>query len=289
MGSKIVVLDPGHGGRDPGALGNGLREKDIVLDIGLSLRGVLSKNYECKIIMTRSTDVYVDHATRCRIANNANADIFVSLHVNSASSSTAHGFESFVLRDLSSTAKARQYQRIIHSEIMAYYKQLSIHDRGLKQAGFYVLRYTRMPAILFEYLFIVNPNEAKLLRDNTFLQKTVEYTAIGIAKALNLKRKIITTPTTPTKEVDEVQKEVYLVNGLVDSNMMEDIIKRRNGFVIYRGGIPKELNCETLYVIGGSIDTNLKNEVLNKAKEIVLISGRNRRLTGYEAEKYFNR
>ena len=92
----VVVLDAGHGGKDPGNLGNGYKEKDIALNVVLKIGEALEKNPKIKVVYTRKTDVFVDLFDRGKIANKANADLFVSVHCN-AHKSQAHGTETFVL------------------------------------------------------------------------------------------------------------------------------------------------------------------------------------------------
>ncbi|MDP1759229.1 MAG: N-acetylmuramoyl-L-alanine amidase, partial [Thermodesulfovibrionales bacterium] len=95
---KTIVLDPGHGGHDPGAVGpNGLYEKDIVLDITLKVRTILSKNKNFRILMTRDKDVFIPLVERTAFANSKNADLFISIHVNASPKKTARGVETYLL------------------------------------------------------------------------------------------------------------------------------------------------------------------------------------------------
>lgn len=95
---KPIVLDPGHGGHDPGAVGpNGLYEKDIVLDIALKVRMILSKNKKFKILLTRDKDVFIPLVERTAFANSKNADLFISIHVNASPKKTARGIETYLL------------------------------------------------------------------------------------------------------------------------------------------------------------------------------------------------
>ncbi|MCX5717972.1 MAG: N-acetylmuramoyl-L-alanine amidase [Nitrospirae bacterium] len=95
---KTIVLDPGHGGYDPGAVGpNGLYEKDIVLDIALKVRTILSKNKNFRILMTRDKDVFIPLVERTAFANSKNADLFISIHVNASPKKTARGVETYLL------------------------------------------------------------------------------------------------------------------------------------------------------------------------------------------------
>lgn len=95
---KIIVLDPGHGGNDPGAVGpNGLYEKDVVLDVALQLRTILSKNKRFRILLTRDKDVFIPLVERTAFANSKNADMFVSIHANASAKKTAKGIETYLL------------------------------------------------------------------------------------------------------------------------------------------------------------------------------------------------
>ncbi len=93
-----IVIDPGHGGKDTGAIGcNGLYEKDVVLDIGLKLRDIIKKNFDCKVVMTRNKDVFIDLDARPGIAVQNDADLFISIHANASKSPSAHGIETYLL------------------------------------------------------------------------------------------------------------------------------------------------------------------------------------------------
>ena len=137
-GVKICV-DPGHGGSDPGAVGNGLYEKDINLDIGLRARDMFQLD-SATVIMTRTTDVYVSLQGRCDIANNNGANRFVCTHCN-AFNGAAYGTETFCHPNGSSTSY--DLRNKINPEMVAH---MGTYNRGVKTADFYVLRNTNMPA-----------------------------------------------------------------------------------------------------------------------------------------------
>ena len=177
----LVVVDPGHGGKDPGACGNDLKEKDITLKLGKLVTAELKK-YQVDVLMTREDDTDVSLIGRVGMANKEMADFFLSLHVNAGGGT---GFESY--RDLSAGPKTRKYQEIIHEKIA------SLKDRGKKAAAnprLYVLRYTHMPALLLECLFIDNEIDAVFLRDDSFLKRLAEAIAEGVVQALGLKPRI---------------------------------------------------------------------------------------------------
>ncbi len=178
----IIVLDPGHGGTDPGAIGNGLQEKDLTLDIGLKVQKVLEDNFIVAVRLTRETDVYAGLSERADYANGLGAAYFVSLHHNAGGGT---GFESFIYPGSAASETGRR-QDVLHGEMMNFYSTYGLRDRGQKEANFSVLRETAMPAILLENLFIDSVNDTNLLKDPIFLTGLANAIAAGIAKALNL-------------------------------------------------------------------------------------------------------
>jgi len=178
-----IVLDAGHGGTDSGAVGNGLREKDLTLNIVKKI-GDMLKDYEgVEIIYTRTDDRFIELSERAAIANRAKADFFLSVHINAGGGT---GFESYIYNGNVST-KTVAYQNVIHAEIM---KAIGgVRDRGKKRANYAVLRLTNMPAILTENLFIDNPRDAAKLKSDQFLQQIAYGHVQGIVKAFGLKKK----------------------------------------------------------------------------------------------------
>ncbi len=216
----LVVIDPGHGGKDPGAVGaTGLKEKDVTLDVGLRLNQVLQKK-NIKTVMTRSDDTFIALSDRTSIANKASGKLFISLHCNSAKQRKAKGMETYFLAP-SKTERAMQvalleneairfedtqdrYRELTEesyilmtmtqatftqeSELLAGMVQETVSkkagskDRGVDQAGFYVLIGASMPAILFEIAFISNREEEKKLKDKKFRQKIAEEIGGAILK-----------------------------------------------------------------------------------------------------------
>ena len=198
---KTIVIDAGHGGKDPGAVGyRGTKEKDIALDVAKRLEKKLSKNMNIKIIMTRDEDVFLRLSERTKIANESNGNLFISIHTNAAEDRRASGFETFLIgpnkneaavrvaarenavlelegttdkkltnEDLiqatiaqsSFASKSEQFASMVQKEIK---KRVQSRDRGVKQAGFYVLMGASMPNVLVELGFISNPSEEKKLR-----------------------------------------------------------------------------------------------------------------------------
>ena len=154
-----IVIDAGHGGKDSGALGHNIQEKDVVLNIAHHL-GIMLKKRGINVLMTRRSDVYLSLGERCRIANEVEADLFVSVHSNSYNK-YATGIETYCF-DKSTTAG--DIANHVQDSMM---KMFPDHlDRGVKEAAFYVLKNTDMPAILVECEFIDSMSEF-LSKDGT--------------------------------------------------------------------------------------------------------------------------
>ncbi len=154
-----VFLDAGHGGKDPGALGNGLKEKDIALSVTLKIGNIL-KNHGIDVRYSRTTDVFVELADRAAKANNAGANVFVSIHCNSFDDSSAKGVETYSYPGSTTGAKLSKaiQDSIISSGVYTV-------NRGIKTANFAVLRLTNMPAALVELAFITNSQDANILKN----------------------------------------------------------------------------------------------------------------------------
>lgn len=148
-----IFINPGHGGEDPGACGNGLREVDVALNIGRRVANYLrAVGYDVKLFQ------FDGLGEICDTANYWNADLFVSIHCN-AFNGYAHGTETFYFYDSSIGSKLAT---CIHNQLV---KSLPLVDRGVKQKGYQVLAGTNCPAVLVETAFIDNPDDAKLLVD----------------------------------------------------------------------------------------------------------------------------
>lgn len=186
-GKYTVVVDPGHGGYDPGAVGpTGLKEKDVTLAVGLKL-GKLLEAKGIRVVYTRSSDVVswpanesLDLQKRVSIANQANANYYISIHCNSAVPA-ANGTETYWW-DGGSTASQR-LATYVQQELIS---KLGTVDRKVKTAGFYVIKYTDAPAILTELEFISNPTAENNLRNAAFQDKCAQALADGIFKALGM-------------------------------------------------------------------------------------------------------
>lgn len=197
MAIRTVVLDAGHGGKDSGAVGNGLQEKNIVLQIVNYAKDYLEDNYnEVSVKLTRSSDVFVELTDRAKFANGLKATCFCSVHINAATSAAAQGMEVYIFNGTTSAA-TKNLQLKVHDEIMKrapYFK-----DRGMPTANFSVLRNSAMPSILTETGFISNGDDAAVLKDKAKLQKIGEAIAIGIATAFGFGKKPVKPPTTSTQ------------------------------------------------------------------------------------------
>ncbi|WP_332697745.1 N-acetylmuramoyl-L-alanine amidase family protein [Halalkalibacter lacteus] len=187
-----LYLDPGHGGSDSGAVGNGLQEKNITLDIALRIRDLLARDYEdVTVRMSRTTDTSRSLSARTNDANSWGADYFLSIHVN-AFNGSAQGYEDFIHNSLSDSSQTAQYRNIMHEEIM---KVNNLTNRGKKKANFHVLRETAMPALLTENGFIDHAGDAEKLRSSSWRQAVAQGHVNGLARAFNLTRKQPTTPS----------------------------------------------------------------------------------------------
>ncbi|MBE0448249.1 MAG: N-acetylmuramoyl-L-alanine amidase, partial [Actinobacteria bacterium] len=180
----IIAIDPGHGGSQPGAVAksNGLKEKDVNLAVALKLQKLL-KAAGFEVVMTRSTDIYVGLSERAKIANDAEADIFVSIHHNSNVDSGPVGTS--VYYHPSSQDGALLAKSIQEELVKVCWDNALGKDRGIRSADFVVLRETIMPAVLCEAAFLSNPEEAALLATDGFRQKEAQGIFNGILKYFN--------------------------------------------------------------------------------------------------------
>ncbi|MEU9509147.1 N-acetylmuramoyl-L-alanine amidase [Micromonospora sp. NPDC048170] len=177
-----VYIDPGHGGTDPGAVGNGLQEKALTLDISLQLRSILLANWAVDVRMSRTTDITRSLAYRTDDANAWGANLLVSVHINSGGGT---GFESY--RYPTASAATVNLHNALHPRVIAAQRTIgSVTDRGLKTANFHMLREAAMPSVLTENLFIDTLADANLLKRADFITATARGHAQGIAAYLGL-------------------------------------------------------------------------------------------------------
>lgn len=174
-----IYIDAGHGGKDPGAIGNGLKEKDITLSVALKVATILQR-HKISVVQSRTTDTFLSLTERTNKANKANANIFVSIHANAFGNNQAQGVETFSYPNSRNGARLSKY---IQDNILA--AKLYTKNRGTKTANFAVLRQTKMPAALVEMGFITNSQDADLLKNkqNEFAQAIAK----GILQYLGIK------------------------------------------------------------------------------------------------------
>ena len=193
LAGKIIVIDPGHGSRtmwgdsDPGAIGySGTYEKEVVLDIGLRLAELLRET-GAEVIMTRNGDTNVSLEDRARIANNNNADLFVSIHANASPSRRLKGSSTyFYAPSWSASLSSQRHERyklasLIQEELV---NAADTADLGVREENFSVLRNTEVTSVLVETAFISNAEEEMLLRDPGFQQKVAKGVARGVERYL---------------------------------------------------------------------------------------------------------
>jgi N-acetylmuramoyl-L-alanine amidase len=222
---NTIIIDPGHGGKDPGSIGyKGTKEKDITLDVAKRLAKKIQKNLRVKTILTRDEDVWMRLQDRTRLANDKNGRLFISIHANSVDDRRANGFETYMIGtnknaaavrtaarenavlDLEGTNSAKltdedlitatmaqsgfakqseQFAALVQEEMD---KRVQSKNRGVKQAGFYVLMGASMPNVLIELGFISNPNEEKKLNSSSYkdmLATSIYYAILKYQKILN--------------------------------------------------------------------------------------------------------
>lgn len=178
-GRFTVVIDPGHGGPDPGAVGiGGVREKDVVIDISTRVAQHL-RDSGANVVMTRTSDIDLDLQPRVTIAERARATVFVSIHANAISLSRpdVNGVETFYY----GSANGKRLADAIHRSFLS---AIDIDDRRVREANFYVIRVTSMPAALLETGFLTGAKDTLLLRNPAVRQRMARATARGILRYL---------------------------------------------------------------------------------------------------------
>jgi len=242
----VVVLDAGHGGNDPGNIGNGYREKNIALNIVLAVGKVLERHKDIELIYTRKTDVFYELYERAAIANKANADLFVSVHCDAWTKSSVYGASTFVLglhKNAANLEIAKKENSVIFLEedyeknyggfdpnsaesllgltlmqedyldqsiLLAsvvqdnFTNKLKRKNRGVKQAGFWVLHNTYMPSVIIETGFLTNKNEGAYLSS----KKGQKQMASAISDAILKYKKSLNTSFDDSIIVEESPKEL---------------------------------------------------------------------------------
>jgi N-acetylmuramoyl-L-alanine amidase len=179
-GRYRVVIDPGHGGPDPGAVGiNGLRETDVVLDVSLQVAQLLqAKGVE--VLLTRTSEVDVDLPPRVALANNNRADLFLSIHANALSLSRpdVNGIETFYFQD----GRSRRLAEAVQTQMLRVAP--GSPDRGARPGRFFVIRRTVMPSALAEMGFVTGELDSPRLADPAFRQRMAVAIATGLLNYL---------------------------------------------------------------------------------------------------------
>lgn len=183
-----VVIDPGHGGPDPGAVGiGGLRETDVVLDVSLQLARLLQAR-GVQVLLTRTSEVDVDLPPRVSLANGSGADAFISIHANALSMGRpdVNGIETFYFAGTGTSARSRLLSEAVQQQMMAI--SPGTPDRGVRTARFFVIRRTTMPSTLVEMGFVTGRVDATRLADPDYRRRMALALAAGILDYLRVTR-----------------------------------------------------------------------------------------------------
>ena len=210
-----IVIDAGHGGRDPGAVANGLHEADVVLDIARRVAARLAAQPGVEVVMTRNDDTFVPLRARTALANEMGADLFLSIHANASRNAKAHGVETYFLdfaldpeaeriaarenlaadgqmKDLqglleaiaanSKLRESRDFAGTVQRALVSGLREANgdVRDLGVKQAPFFVLIGARMPSVLAEVSFLTNGREAELLATGAYRERIADALVEGI-------------------------------------------------------------------------------------------------------------
>ncbi len=215
MSVSRIVIDPGHGGHDPGTVAKGLTEASLTLDVALRLEKLLQKELGIEVVLTRRSDVYIPLEERTAIANRQNADLFLSIHANSSRNNTAKGIETYFLSFASSPEaeaiaarensaseremhqltdiikaislnnkldESRDLAKMVQESLVGTLRKTNkeVRSRGVKKAPFVVLIGAAMPSVLAEISFITNKQELQLLKTAAYKDKIAQalYTAV---------------------------------------------------------------------------------------------------------------
>jgi len=218
-----IFIDPGHGGSDSGATGNGLLEKNLTLQISVMIRDMLSQYQNTEVKMSRTTDVFVPLKERTDSANEWGADFLLSVHIN-AFNGAASGYENYIFPGAAGAAVT--YQNIIHEEVL---KETGFSDRGKKQGNLHMLRESRMPALLTENGFIDNASDAAKLKQQAYIERIAQGHVNGLVRAFNLKER---TPKPPYWDgVEMKQGQIGRISILKRINLWKRDANNRLTFV----------------------------------------------------------
>ncbi|MCK8452693.1 cell wall-binding repeat-containing protein [Bacillus safensis] len=179
---ETIFIDPGHGAQDAGAIGNGLLEKNINLEVALKLRSRLHQA-GALIVLSRTSDTFDSLQTRVSKGAQANADIFISIHANANDNSGANGTETYYDTTYAAAHSVKLAQQVQPRMVNA----LGTKDRGVKTAGFYVIKYSRMPSILLETGFVTSPIDASILKSTAAKDRLASGIATGVSNYFDVK------------------------------------------------------------------------------------------------------
>ena len=182
LAGKVIAIDPGHGGADPGAVGvTGLPEKEVVLDVSLRVADKLRAE-GADVIMTRDTDVFIPLSGRVSIAEAAGADVYVSVHVNAHPNPQIGGTETYYFRNSANSSASFTLASHMQQELV---RTLGLRDIGVKDGNFLVIRQTSMPSVLLELGFLSNAQEESLMRTNDFRKNSADAIVRGLQNYFN--------------------------------------------------------------------------------------------------------
>jgi N-acetylmuramoyl-L-alanine amidase len=220
-----IYIDAGHGGKDDGSSGFGLHEKNLTLEICKEIETQLKANYKnIEILSTRETDIFVSLSDRTNKANKWGADIFLAVHINSATTPSPRGFESHIYS--SPEPKEIAFQNVMHGEVMKQISKYNVTDRGKKHSNFHVLRESKMTSILTENLFVSNIKDATLLKTAEFISNLATGHVIGLEKFLGLQKNIPPPQTNPQPISGELyQVVVGTFNSQANAQALADKLK----------------------------------------------------------------
>lgn len=228
LGLSRIVIDPGHGGHDPGAQGNGIDEASLVLDVALRLEALLKAQSTFEVVMTRRTDEFIPLEERTAIANREGADLFLSIHANAAHDTLVRGVETYFLnfatnptaeavaaRENATSAKtmgslpdlvksitlnnkieeSREFATLVQSSMLLDLKAPErVKDLGVKQAPFVVLIGAQMPSVLAEISFLTNRGDATLLKEGAYRQSIAQALFDAVVKYQSSLKRVAPVP-----------------------------------------------------------------------------------------------
>lgn len=202
-----IYIDPGHGGSDPGAVDNGLKEKDLVLKIAKEMQSLLNQYENVQVKLSRTGDTYPSLSQRTNDANKWGADAYVSPHINAGG---GKGYEDFRYNGVSLSSKTGKLHKAMHDSIMDKVSKYGMPDRGMKTGNFHVIRESKMPAILTENGFIDNSADAKNLKKDAFIKDVAQGHVNGLVKYFGLKKKNVKpsnpAPSNPSGDTYAIKK-----------------------------------------------------------------------------------